>query len=210
MSRRPNWKRFTAGNSPCRPVGPWTERSPSNRGRHESLPSRSGGSRHAPSIRSLSCSAGWARLRAINSITSKWSRRNSARLISGASGAPHGPRTPPSCDFFRLSATGGPPTSTDIAELLGFGRPRELENWIRTVTPLAYDLERLAPTLPASTTPNAEYPWPHAAPVHAPVSHRFQVWENLLRRCAAASCYGSLTRPSVSSRAMRFENDECH
>ncbi len=66
-----------------------------------------------------------------------------------------------------------------IAELLGFGRPRELENWIRTVTPLAYDLERLAPDLAGVNNPNAEYPWPHAAPVHAPVSHRFEVRETL-------------------------------
>ena len=34
-----------------------------------------------------------------------------------------------------------------IAQLLGFGRAEDLENWIPTVAPLAYELERLAPAL---------------------------------------------------------------
>jgi hypothetical protein len=66
-----------------------------------------------------------------------------------------------------------------IAGLLGFGRPEDLERWIPTITPLAYDLERLAPDLAGLNSANPEYPWPHAAPVHAPVSYSFPVWAEL-------------------------------
>jgi hypothetical protein len=66
-----------------------------------------------------------------------------------------------------------------IATLLGFGRPDDLERWIPTITPLAYDLERLAPDLAGFDSANAEYPWPHAAPTHAPASYSFPVWANL-------------------------------
>jgi hypothetical protein len=66
-----------------------------------------------------------------------------------------------------------------IAGLLGFGRAQDLENWIPTITPLAYDLERLAPNLAGFNSPNPEYPWPHAAPVNAPASYRFKVWSEL-------------------------------
>ncbi len=66
-----------------------------------------------------------------------------------------------------------------IAGLLGFGRSQDLEAWIPTITPLAYDLERLAPNLAGFNSPNPEYPWPHAAPVNAPVSYPFKVWSDL-------------------------------
>ena len=66
-----------------------------------------------------------------------------------------------------------------IAEILGFGRPQDLHAWIRTIAPLAYSLERLAPDLAGHNSPNPEYPWPHAAPVHAPVSYPFPVWAEL-------------------------------
>src|SRR5438067_11063184 len=36
---------------------------------------------------------------------------------------------------------------TRIAQLMGFGRADDFENWIPTITPLAYSLERLAPQL---------------------------------------------------------------
>jgi hypothetical protein len=66
-----------------------------------------------------------------------------------------------------------------IAALLGFGRSQDLQNWIPTITPLAYDLERLAPQLAGYDSPNPEYPWPHAAPANAPVSFRFAIWTDL-------------------------------
>ena len=71
------------------------------------------------------------------------------------------------------------PESSRIAKLLGFARSHDLENWLRTITPLAYDLERLAPDLAGQNGPNPEYPWPHAAPVNAPVSYPFGVWTQL-------------------------------
>jgi hypothetical protein len=65
-----------------------------------------------------------------------------------------------------------------IAQLLGFGRPDDLENWIPRVAPLAYELERLAPAL-AMDGPNAEYPWLSDALVSAPASYEFPVWVEL-------------------------------
>lgn len=66
-----------------------------------------------------------------------------------------------------------------IARLLGFGRSQNLENWIPTIAPLAYDLERLAPKLAGFNSPNPEYPWPHEAPAYAPVWYSFPVWREL-------------------------------
>jgi hypothetical protein len=63
-----------------------------------------------------------------------------------------------------------------IAALFGFSRADDFENWIPTITPLAYDLERLAPALAGVNGPNPEYPWPWEAPLHAPASHGFSVW----------------------------------
>jgi hypothetical protein len=71
------------------------------------------------------------------------------------------------------------PDADRIAALLGFGRSQDLQNWIPTITPLAYDLQRLAPKLAGYNGPNPEYPWPHAAPVYAPVSFQFKVWTDL-------------------------------
>lgn len=66
-----------------------------------------------------------------------------------------------------------------IAKLLGFGNVRGFENWIPTIAPLAYALEQLAPALSGDNRPNPEYPWPHIAPLDAPVSFQFQVWTDL-------------------------------
>jgi hypothetical protein len=46
------------------------------------------------------------------------------------------------------------------------------------VLPIAYDLERLAPSL-AGDGPSPEYPWPHAHPHTAPVQHSFAIWGSL-------------------------------
>ncbi len=65
-----------------------------------------------------------------------------------------------------------------IAKLFSFGRFEDLQNWTRSVLPLAYQLERLAPTL-ANDGPNPEYPWPHANPQYAPVPFHFDFWMEL-------------------------------
>ena len=66
-----------------------------------------------------------------------------------------------------------------IAELFGFGRSQDLENWIPTITPLAYQLERLAPALAGDDGANPEYPWPRAAPTQSPATYEFVVWARL-------------------------------
>ena len=66
-----------------------------------------------------------------------------------------------------------------IAGILGFGRLLDLEIWIPIVTPLAYALEKLAPSLAGDDGPNPEYPWPRSMPTHAPASHEFAVWTEL-------------------------------
>jgi len=71
------------------------------------------------------------------------------------------------------------PDRARIAECLGFGRAQDLESWIPTITPLAYDLERLAPSLAGDNGPNPEYPWPREAPANAPGTYSFHVWEQL-------------------------------
>lgn len=68
---------------------------------------------------------------------------------------------------------------TRIAKLFGFSRAKDFENWLPTVAPLAYDLERLAPALAGDNGPNPEYPWPWAAPANAPTLHDFAVWKQL-------------------------------
>lgn len=65
-----------------------------------------------------------------------------------------------------------------VANLFSFNRFTDFQNWIRTVLPIAYELERLAPNL-AHDGPNPEYPWPHAEPRRAPVEYDFPVWASL-------------------------------
>src|SRR5437773_8202460 len=45
------------------------------------------------------------------------------------------------------------PDRTRIAGIFGFGRAGDFGNWIPTITPLAYDLERLAPALAGDNGP---------------------------------------------------------
>jgi hypothetical protein len=71
------------------------------------------------------------------------------------------------------------PDRTRIAQIFGFRRSDDFENWISTITPLAYDLERLAPALAGDNGPNPEYPWPRLQPANAPASFKFAVWEQI-------------------------------
>jgi hypothetical protein len=66
-----------------------------------------------------------------------------------------------------------------IAKLLGFAKGTALGAWIKTVAPLAHALERLAPSLAGDSGPNPEYPWPRAAPIHAPALFDFEIWKEL-------------------------------
>lgn len=71
------------------------------------------------------------------------------------------------------------PVRTRIAEHLGFARAVDFEKWIPSITPLAYDLERLAPSLAGDNGPNPEYPWPRLAPASTPATYEFAVWSLL-------------------------------
>jgi hypothetical protein len=66
-----------------------------------------------------------------------------------------------------------------IAKFLGFGKAQSMQDWIPKVTPLAYELERLAPSLAGDNGPNPEYPWPRKSPTTAPVLYAFAVWQTL-------------------------------
>ncbi|WP_417378732.1 hypothetical protein [Gimesia sp.] len=67
-----------------------------------------------------------------------------------------------------------------IATLFTFTNYNQFQSWLRSVLPIAYDLERIAPAL-ANNGPNTEYPWPHATPSSAPVNHDFSVWKSLTK-----------------------------
>ena len=66
-----------------------------------------------------------------------------------------------------------------ISVTLGFGSAQHLEAYIRSITDLAYRLERLAPALAGSDGVNCEYPWPQDQPVNSPVGHSFEIWNVL-------------------------------
>ncbi len=62
-----------------------------------------------------------------------------------------------------------------------FGYAKKAESWrqlIRKALAVAIDIEQLAPAN-AGDGPNPEYPWPPAAPQHAPIDHEFQLWTDL-------------------------------
>lgn len=68
-------------------------------------------------------------------------------------------------------------TNRKVAEKIGF-ELASFREWIKDVSALAYELERLAPDL-ANDGPNPEYPWPRHSPVCAPVEHEFEAWKHL-------------------------------
>lgn len=62
-----------------------------------------------------------------------------------------------------------------IAEIFQFARYDDFQTWLRATSPLAYEIERLAPSV-AGSGPNPEYPWPHDSPRFAPATHDFGIW----------------------------------
>lgn len=79
-----------------------------------------------------------------------------------------------------MRALGGVPATerAKVAIALNFGRFKDFQEWARSVLPLAYAVERVAPTL-AHDGPNPEYPWPRVAPQYSPVTFTFEVWTQL-------------------------------
>lgn len=80
--------------------------------------------------------------------------------------------------FLRFLGQIRPADRDRIAHLFKFTQFADLQKWIRTALPIAYELEHLAPAL-ANDGPNPEYPWPHDKPVNAPVRHHFAIWNSL-------------------------------
>jgi hypothetical protein len=68
---------------------------------------------------------------------------------------------------------------TRVAQALGYGSEFEYQAATKTLLPVAYEIERLAPAL-AFDGPNAEYPWPAQDPASAPVDFEFPVWSQLI------------------------------
>ncbi len=87
-----------------------------------------------------------------------------------------------------------------IANVLGFGRPDDLDNWVRSVRMMAYSLQNIAPA-EAGNGPNPEYPWPHEAPAHCPVGHAFDLWNQLTN-----TGQGRKLMEFVEHAILRFEN----
>lgn len=66
-----------------------------------------------------------------------------------------------------------------IAALLGYKDSDQLRWAINKMSPLAHELERLAPALAGPNGPNPEYPWPTSTPTEAPAHHEFALWIRL-------------------------------
>ena len=81
--------------------------------------------------------------------------------------------------FLRALATvSQPKRQQQIADAFAFRRFEDFKSWARTVLPLCYELERLAPAL-AQDGPNPEYPWPQNAPRYFPATFQFDIWKQL-------------------------------
>jgi len=87
-----------------------------------------------------------------------------------------------------------------IANVLGFRRRDDLDNWVRSVQTLAYSLQNIAPA-EAGNGPNPEYPWPHETPAHCPVGHTFALWNQLTN-----TGQGRKLMEFVEHAIARFEN----
>src|SRR5688500_12533821 len=66
-----------------------------------------------------------------------------------------------------------------VAHLFGYGRVADFERGVAGMLPLAYALQNLSPGK-FNQGVNPEYPWPHDAPAHAPASHSFRLWGQLV------------------------------
>lgn len=68
-------------------------------------------------------------------------------------------------------------TNRKVAEKIGFENQTSFREWIKDISALAYELERLAPQL-ANDGPNPEYPWPRQKPVYTPIEYDFEAWKH--------------------------------
>ncbi|MBX9579987.1 MAG: hypothetical protein K2X87_06725 [Gemmataceae bacterium] len=66
----------------------------------------------------------------------------------------------------------------DVGRAVGIGPNSHWENYVAGTLWLALVIEGMAPA-EAGDGPNAEYPWPHEAPAHAPASFHFPLWDEI-------------------------------
>ena len=67
---------------------------------------------------------------------------------------------------------------------LRFKNRRSLENFILMATPIAHEIEKLAPSLSNFDKPNIEYPWPHKFAKYSPSKYHFPIWDTLYVKAA--------------------------
>ena len=65
-----------------------------------------------------------------------------------------------------------------ISNAFGFKRVEDFESWVKSIQPLAYSLQKMAPA-EAGNNQNPEYPWPHEAPIYCPAAYEFPLWTSL-------------------------------
>jgi hypothetical protein len=101
-----------------------------------------------------------------------------AKAYLWRSGTPPPKKHPGFAQFMKSLGDIHPSNRARLATVLGFKNFKSLRTWIRSVMPMVYALERLAPAL-AQDGPNPEDPWPHHAPTEYPARHQFALWVEL-------------------------------
>lgn len=66
----------------------------------------------------------------------------------------------------------------DVGKAIGIKLSAHWEAYVDGVLPVAQTVEQMAPA-EADEGPNAEYPWPHDAPTHAPATFAFPLWDEI-------------------------------
>jgi hypothetical protein len=68
-----------------------------------------------------------------------------------------------------------------VRNSFGYRHDASFIGYIRSLMPLAYAVERMAPNL-AGEGPNPEYPFPRSNPTIAPIEYDFQLWHDIQER----------------------------
>jgi hypothetical protein len=69
---------------------------------------------------------------------------------------------------------------SQLASLFEFPNFNSFQAWLPTACQLGRQIETIAPAV-MPDGPNAEYPWPHAAPTVYPANYSFPIWDDLKR-----------------------------
>ena len=80
--------------------------------------------------------------------------------------------------FLKALASAQYADSRRVCRVFGFGRAKDLEQWVASVQQLVRSLQDIAPA-EAGNGPNPEYPWPHEAPTDCPAEFSFEMWKDL-------------------------------